>query len=323
MTTTDKGKNEIDLLDLFTLIYKGVKELFQSFIKWILYLIIFCVKKALYITGFIVIGGIVGYAYHSFSTPTFKSGMVVQPNGIPSTELIDYMNDLTAISQSLNKNTLSTALNIPDSSAQKVKSIEAFPYIDVNGDEIGDYIDFNRAYSADDTTMHIVHNRCYISFELIDNYPKEYLQEGVLFYILKNEYMNKLNTIQKNELKEQIQQTINEIAILDSLQNKEYFEDEKKDALPTVKEGTVIYAEKDKKLYYQHKFGLTDRKQELEKEYDLIQGPITVIKNISEVAIEQNTKSSIMIKFGIWFGVIGTIALLCHRFKLNFIKYVS
>lgn len=301
---------EIDLLELFRLMGNGIKNAFLAVIKAILFLVVFGFRKAHWISIFVIIGVLLGLAFHSFTKSAYSSGMIIQPNGILSTDLIDYLNDLTDICKSHDHLALAHALEITDSSAQKIKTVEAYPYIDVNMDGVGDYIDFENEYNPKDTTQQIIRNRCYLRIQLYESQPKEYLQKGILNYVKKNEYMVQLNQIRKNELYEQIEQTEKEIAKLDSLQNKEYFKEDNSQAVPISTGGYIVYTEKDKKMYYRDKLALIKNKQNLEKEYELIQGPITVIKNMSELAVEENPKLEIIVKFGFWFGIFGFLVLL-------------
>lgn len=315
MSEQKKEVKEIDLLELFNVIGRGIKNFILHILKAILFLINFGLRKAHIIGIAVVLGAALGYATHLFTKPYYSSGMIIQPNGIRATDLIEYFDDLTSICESGNIDALALAMEISDSAASKIKNIQAYPYIDLNRDGIGDYIDFNGDFNVQDTTQSIIQNRVYLNVEVYESQPKEYLQEGLLNYVNKNEYMIQLNQIRKNELFEQIQQTESEILKLDSLQNKEYFIDDNSKAVPVGTGGYIVYTEKDKKLYYHDKLRLIQSKQDLEKEYELIQGPITIIKNMSELAIEKNPKSTRMIMFGLWFGVIGYFVLLFIKYR--------
>lgn len=323
MAEDKQSPKEIDLLELFSLIGKGIKNGLTNALRAILFLIVFGIKKAHFLVLFAISGGLIGLSLHSLSDSYYTSGMVIKPNGIQSTELIEYLNDLTGICETGNNEALASALSIDDSLALKIKSIEAFPYVDVNLDGIGDFIDFDNVYNPKDTTQQILRNRLYLQVSLFESQPKEYLQNGIENYILKNEYMVQLNNIRKTELREQIAQTEIEIIKLDSLQNQEYFNENNSQPVPVQSGGYILYTEKDKRLYYQNKLGLIKSKQTLQKEYELIQGPITIIKNMSELAKEANPRGIMIIKFGFWFGVIGYFSLLIFNYKNYFITEIE
>ena len=315
---SDKNEvKEIDLLELFQSIGKGIKSISIWILKSIVFLIAFGLKKAHWVAIFVVVGLLLGLGYHSVSKSYYSSGMVVSTNGITSLDLIDHINDLTTICKSGNSNALSISLGISDSSAKKIKKIEAYPYIDVNKDGIGDIIDFEGSYKANDTNQIIIKDRCYLHVELFENQPKEYLQKGLLNYINRNEYLVQLNQIRKNELWEQITETEKEIAKLDSLQNIEYFSENASSPVPVGTGGYIVYTEKDKKMYYNDKLSLIKNKQDLEKQFELNQGPITIVKNMSELAVEENPRFVVMVKFGFWTGLFCYFLLLILVYRKN------
>ncbi len=64
------------------------------------------------------------------------------------------------------------------------------------------------------------------------------LKKDLFNYIRKNPYIQKLNQIRKEELKELIGQTKHEISKLDSLQDEEYFRDKDQ---PAIKGKSAFY----------------------------------------------------------------------------------
>ena len=319
----DKKPKEIDLLELFQIAGKGVVNFLIWIARIIIFVITFGIKKAHWLVLFAFIGIGVGWWYHSISKSYFSSGMIIETHGIASGDLIDYMNDLSTICYSRNVESLASALDISESSAGKIKMIEAYPYIDVNRDGKGDFVDFNNVYNPKDTNQSIIQNRCYLQMELFDNQPKEYLQKGLMNYVVKNPYLVQLNQIRKLALLEQITETEKEIHKLDSLQNIEYFSESANRVIPVSTGGNIVYTEKEKRMYFEDKLSLILNKQYLEKEYKFVQEPITIVKNLSELAKEENPKSRVMFRFGILFGLVGYAILLFISYYNLIIKTIN
>jgi hypothetical protein len=77
----------------------------------------------------------------------------------------------------------------------------------------------------------------------------------------------------------------------------------------------MFISEKDKQMYYKDKIILLNQKQEYIKELELATTPLTIIKDFTPLAIEENPKGKYILWFGFWFGVGGylTIIILANR----------
>jgi hypothetical protein len=314
MSDNKKEVKEINLLELFSVIGKGIKNGFLNILKVILFLVIFCVKRIHFILLFIVFGGIIGWLFFINTQLYYSSDLIAQPNGISSTEMVDYISDLTKLCKRGNTKGLAFLLQLPDSTTKKIKSIDVFHYIDLNRDNIGDFIDFFRKFDAKDTSRRIISNRFYLQVEVFDNKSFRDVKNGIFNYISNNPYLVKLNELRKKELIELIGQTKTEIGKLDSLQNVDYFMNNNR--LESSSDNKLMFlSEKDKRMYYHDKLSLIQRKQSYEKELDLATAPITIIKDFTHLAVEENPRGEYVIKFGFWFGVVGYLILLAFLYK--------
>jgi hypothetical protein len=318
MSEKNQEVKEIDLLELFSLIGKGIKNAFLGLIKAILFVIVFGVKRAHYLLLFAAIGGGIGWIVYSGSQRFYSSELIAQPNGINVSDMVNYINDLNKFCEKNNKPALSYALNLPDTVGKKIKNIEAYFYIDLNGDDQGDIIDFNHSFNAKDSTQKIDDKRFYLKVEVFDNQLFNNVRDGIFYYISANPYLIKLNELRKKELNELISQTEKEILKLDSLQNVDYFKSNSK--LSSTNDNRLMFlSEKDKPMYYIDKISLINQKQRYSKELDLATTPITVIKDFTQLSKEENPIGKYIILFGFWFGVGGYLLILIMAY-LNKIK---
>jgi hypothetical protein len=105
-----------------------------------------------------------------------------------------------------------------------------------------------------------------------------------------------------------------EILKLDSLQNVDYFKTNS--SFTSSNDNRLMFiSEKDKQMYYKDKIILIAQKQEYIKELELATTPLTIIKDFTPLAIEENPKGKYIIWFGFWFGVGGYIFFLVKKNK--------
>jgi len=310
---------EIDLLELFALIGKGIKNGVINILKAVLYLIIFGIKRAHWLILIVIIGGAIGYFFFSTTQRYYSSDLIAQPNGITAVDMVEYINDLNRFTKKSNSPALANALDLSDSLAKQIKNIEAFHYLDVNRDEMGDIVDFTHSYDPKDTNTVIDNNRIYVQVEVFNNTAFGSVKNGLFSYVAKNPYLIQLNNIRISELKELVLLTEIEINKLDSLQNVDYFKNQSR--LEQSKDSKVMFlSEKDKQLFYRDKMYLTTRKQEYIKELEMATAPLTIIKDFTPLTMEENPRRQYIIKFGFWFGVIGYFAFLILNFKSLFLR---
>jgi hypothetical protein len=308
-----QSPQEIDLLQLFQKMGEGIKNFFVWLFRGMLFLIIFGIRKIHFILLFAVAGALIGYVLFSNTQRYYSSYMVAQPNGISSADMINYINDLHDLCKKKNSQALAYDLQMADTTARKIKDIQAFFIIDINKDGVGDYVDFKNAFSPRDTTMARLEDRIHVTVEVYDNTAFENVKRGLYRYMNKNPYLIKLNEIRKNELQELIAQTQHEIQKLDSLQNTDYFQSNTRASQNSSQ--LMILAEKEPTMYYRDKLSLTIRKQEYQKELELATDAFAVIKDFTNLAMAENPKSKYMTRYGVIFGILGFILLLLGVYR--------
>lgn len=312
---------EIDLLELFRLIGKGIKNFFLGILKALLFLFVFGIKRAHWVALFIVGGALTGWLYFSSTERYYSSELIAQPNGINAVEMVEYINDLNKHCTKGNTEALALTLQQPDSIAKKIKNIEAFYYLDVNGDEQGDFADFKHTYNPADTSQRIDNKRILVQVQVYDNNIFDKVRKGIFNYIASNPYLTKLNEIRVQELQELIAYIESEVQKLDSLQNVDYFKTDSR--YSTSNDNRLMFlSEKDKQMYYKDKMSLISRKQSYSKELELATKPLTIIKDFTPLAIEENPKGKYIIMFGFWFGVGGYFLLFILKFKQKISEFL-
>ncbi len=306
--TSNQPASEIDLLELFQKIGNGIKNLFLGLIKGILFLIVFGVKKLHFLVLFAIAGGIIGLVLYNSTRRYYSSYMIAQANGITSADMINYINDLHELCIKSNTQALAFDLQMPDSTARKIKDIQAFFIIDANKDDIGDFVDFKNNFNLKDTTQQRLPDRLHLTVEVYENTVFEKVKNGLFRYMSKNPYIIKLNEIRKQELRELIAQSEYEITKLDSLQNTDYFN--KGQDIPIQGSQMIFLAEKEPTMYYRDKLSLMNHKQEYQKELELATDAFTVIKDFTSLAVAENPRGKYIIRYGVISVLLGYCLLL-------------
>ncbi len=315
-------QNEIDLLDLFSSLWKGILRFFKIIIDTFLFLFVFGIRRIHWMVLSVIIGFGIGYLRYSQTPRYYSSEMIVQPNGFNSIEMGQYINDIHKMCEQNNIAGIVEALQISEHSAELIQGIEAFFFIDVNRDGLGDHVDYEGKYNPADTTETIIKSRLLIRAQVLNNTSFTEVKEGLIRYIDNNPYLIKVNDLRKRELEARIQQSEKEISKLDSLQDFEYYKSLEDSKLN--RQGQIVFMnEKITQLYYRDKESLLSKRLGYQKALELATEPITIIKDFTSLQVEENPMTDYLIKFGFITCILGYILLLYLAHRIIIINYLS
>lgn len=316
-------QSEIDIIKLFRTIFKGIGNFFLALFNFFLFLFVFGIRRFHWVLVGVIVGGLAGYILYVNTERFYVSEMVAQPNGFTSLDMIDYINDIHVMCKTRNTTGLTNSLGIDLETAEQIKNIDAYHYIDVNKDGYGDVVDYKRNYNPLNTNKQIIMSRVLIRAEVFDPIAFDRIETGILKYIDNNNYLITVNSLRKEELRSLIKQADQEIVKLDSLQNYEYYmkADERRD--PS-REGQLVFMnEKPTQLYYQDKVSLLLRKLDYQKSLELATNPITIIKEFPQLDIEENPVSKYLIIAAFFGGFTGYLLLILLYFRKRILDYIS
>lgn len=308
------SSDEIDLIELFNRMGNSIKKFFINIFKYffnaIFIVIKFLYKNAIKIGVFTIIGFITGALFYFLSDKQYSSDMVASSNSLRNDEMINYINNLDGLCKARNYLELGNFLKIDQISASKIKSIRAFWGFDRNRDGLADYIDYNGNYdiSARDTIQKRLWDRFYLKASVTDEtiFPK--LKDGVYNYIITNPYVLEMNQTRLKQQTEMIEHVNIEIKKLDSLEKYEYFNQNR--VVPQVGANqTILFTEKDRKLYHKEIFELYNQRNELETKITVKKDPITVIQDFTPLSKVENTLFSYILKYGIVGFIVGILTM--------------
>jgi len=322
-TGKTQATDEVDLIELFNRMGRGIKKGIVWLFRQVEHLLILLVKKSLWIISFGIGGLIVAIIFYYISPRYYSSQMTAISNSVPNNYIISSVNLLHDVFEEKNYLMASRYLNIPLDKVEQIKSIIACYGIDVNRDNIVDYIDYKNSfkYNPKDSLVKRLTNYFFVSLEVYNEEIFPAAREGIKNYIYKNDYVIKNNEerIRRNE---EIIKSINiEIKKLDSLQRIEYFE------VPRIQKASsgqmVFLNEKEIRLYHDQLLSLQKDKIQLEKENKINNEPITIVQDFTPLSKAENPYSKYGVKWGLVFAVIGFFASLVWQFRTKIVDFIK
>mgnify|MGYP003293591047 CR=1 FL=1 len=268
LQNTNNNEREIDLIDLMGRFFNWFGNICKTVFLGILY---FLVRNRYWYLAAIVVVIILTSVKSRYAVKYYDCTLVVQTKSVKSSEIINFINNWN-YRQSLPKNLLSA-----------VKSINGTYMLDYNKDGVGDEVEKWTGKVVTDTA--IINKRLVDIFcvnaqiFIADNDTiLDAIRDALLNYLGNDQWVIDQNKKRQNEGKLLLGRIDKEIAMLDSLEQNEYFESNDKYKFDK-NGGLMMISEKEKKLYHNDLIGLVYQKNSIERNY--YSEPFKVIQNFS------------------------------------------
>ena len=262
--TTNNDEREIDLIAVLGKIFRGIGNAIMAIIKAIRYVIVWALlfvyrTYKFYLIALIFVVGL--FIYKQYQPKVYVSNMRLKSICVNASYAINLINEW-------NYN-----LYLPEHYRDNVKSVQASYMIDYNGDGSPDAVEEYDSKIMKDTTAFYAKKRMttFLSVQAKvcieeDSTILEGLSKALLDYISNDSWISGQNEIYQKQYGTTIDRLRREINVLDSLQTKEYFSNEKKSGLERGSDGGyLMVAEKDQRLYHNDLLALLQKEQNLER----------------------------------------------------------
>jgi len=280
--------DEIDLLQLFRNFEDFIVKIFKGLCSIILWVIIFFIKKWIYLLIALIFGFGISYVYTKMQQDLYSSDLVLKSNAVENQKMISYINRLKNLASKANYPVLANLLDISGEDAEKINGIQAYWFIDKNKDDIVDGSDLDNRFLAD-TNVNKVDWKFGIRAVVTDPTVFNKITSGIVYYVSSNDYFNRMNEVRINDLKEIVEQTGKEVEKLDSLQKKEYF---KLEDIARLREGQLVFTnDPEIKLFHRELLRLVIDKQESLTDLTIHSEIITLLEDF---VITQKPTNNIM-----------------------------
>ena len=312
-----RSNDEIDLLELFSKMGKGIKRFFLNIWNIFLKVTVFLIRKSPYLIAFIILGFLVALLIFKTSDRFYSSDMILRSNSISNADMIAHINKLHFYGEEDNKQALAQSLNLDSAEVENIVDIEAFWIIDENRDGIPDLVDDRNKYDQDTSVTHMS-SRFDVRVKTLQPQSLDKVKGGILHHINTNPFFEKINNIRLRQLRERIAKTGTELSELDSLQNYKYFEERQKGKYS---DGQIVFMnEPETKLFHGPVFDLYGRKQSLDRELDIYSEIVTVLDDFTPPAQPENSYLHIAKTWVIRFFVLGLIFVVVLSFRKELIS---
>ena len=332
---TDKSHNEIDLFEFGLRIWEAFKKFMVSIKDLIVYLIIhtkdfivsiiiFLLRKSLWIASFAIIGIMIGFIVFSVQRPSYLFTSEVETGGIDNSVVIEHVNRLEQlIGDTL---LLSKHLNLTIEQAKEIRSIKACYGIDQNGDGKPDYIDITGdKFRHKDTSQTRVPSFVHFRLSLYDKDVLPAVRNSLYQYIQKNTYIQNLYKIdreQKKALIDELDKEILGLGKIDSVQLARMYRKFDSNA----EKGQMFILnnnEAEIKLFYNDVLKLFNRKQEMQRHVDLIHEPVVIIHDFIPTALKERPLRWYFIRCGGMMAVLGIVCAVIWQYRRSIWKLLK
>lgn len=285
--SSDNKSDEIDLLDLFARMGKGVGKGIRAIGRGILYSIFFLIRKWIWLGLSLAIGIGVSYFIKFNSERQYSSDITFSSNAVPNADMIAYVNKLHTFCRERNLGELARALSIDSSKIKYVLDIQAFWVIDLGNDEIPDYVDFKNRHNVQDTVNVRMQDRFVVRVRTSVPQEMTSIRDGIVSFVEKNSFFiqqNELRLAQNEIIRSRLDYEINQ---LDSLQKVKYFEEARR--LMPKEGGQMIFLQEQRtQLLHDDIINLFARRQYIERELTLFAAPLTLLSDYTPPARPDN-----------------------------------
>jgi len=305
-----KPNDEIDIFEFSVRIWKAFKNFLIGIGNLIVSIIVFLIRKALWIVSFALFGMILGYVFYSVSKPYYISSLEGNTGGVDNSVVIDHIKKLNQV---INKpSLLANHLSMSIEQAKEIRNIKAYYGIDINRDGRSDYVDFDEKYNPRDTMQRRVPSFVHIRVSLYDESILPELRKALFRYVNNNTYIQNLHRIDREQNEALVKELAKEISKIDTLQRVRI----RKESASDRRETTFHFNnEPEIKLFYQDILTLHNQKQTIEKSLELYKEPIVVVQDFSSLEQEERPLLKYIIVLGGLMAVLGIFCALCWQYR--------
>lgn len=310
---TSKNNNvrddEIDLLDLFRRMGRGLKRFGIALSRAFLISFVFITRRWLPLGLSIILGIVASVLLVKTSHSYYTSDLVLKINIKPTDEVITYINRLHTFCLDANKSHLSEAISLRSGQTDNIMDIQAFWIIDNGNDKIPDYVDYEGNHNVYDTTNVRMEDRLDIRVRIMQPQELSNVRDGIVKFISNFSLFQQRNNLRLNQNNEMLARLNYDIVQLDSLQKFKYFE-ETKNMVPKTGNQMVFLQEQKTQLVYKDIYDLYKKKQELELDCNLYKDISTVLSDFTIPSARDNSGSFYAKKLVPLFFIITLLLLI-------------
>jgi len=311
---TVKPNDEIDIFEFCFRIWVAFKKFLIGIRDLIISIIIFLIRKSLWIFSFGLAGVLIGILLYSISRPFYSSSLEGTTGGIYDIDEQRYIGgvDNSAVIDHINKldkavsrpPILANYLGMSIDQAKDIRSIKAFYGIDVDKDMKPDFVDFKDKYNPKDTTQFRVPSFVHIRVSVYDENIFPEVRRGLFRYINSNSYIKDLYEIDRKQKQEMITELEKEIKKVEEFQHARIRKESSMDQGSFV----VLGNEPEPKLFYDDVLLLRRRIQVLKRNIEISDEIIVIVQDFTPLQQEERPVLTYILVVG---GLMAVLSIFC------------
>ena len=251
----EKKQNEINLLDLLSMLFAWISKAFHGLLVYMGKLSRLIYRRKWYVTITVVAGVAVGLYLSRPTARIYKAEGTALILGADAQTVRQVFRQLENSDPRNPYTSLSGKLNLPDSVANNIAELAAFYMIDFMRDSVADKVDFMDSHSLSDTMNVRMRDRVYIRLKTKNISQVKVVENAMLDFLNNNTVIQSQFNAKINDLKNQIRICDSELQRIDSLANIYYF-NEKNNAQLSFEKNSLIMGEQRKQLFYYDLMGI-------------------------------------------------------------------
>ncbi len=291
---TSNNKNvrddEIDLLDLFRRMGRGLQRWGNALSKAFLISFVFIIRKWLPLGLSIILGIVISILLLKNSDSYYTSDLVLKINIEPTDEVLTHVNRLHTFCLDENKVHLIESISLTSAQTDNILDIQAFWIIDNGNDGVPDFVDYDDSHNVYDTINVRMGDRLDIRVRIMQPQELSNVRDGIIKFINNCSLFQQRNNLRLSQNNEMLARLNYDIIQLDSLQKFKYFE-ESRSLVPRTGNQMIFLQEQKTQLLYQDIYNLYKRKQTLELESNLYKDIATLLSDFTIPSARDNSGS--------------------------------
>ena len=307
---TGNHNDEIDIFEFCSRMWAAFKNFLINIKDLIVSIIIFLIRKSLWIITFALFGMILGYVFYNLSKKGYISSIEGETGGIDNTVVIDHINKLDQLKGK--PSLLANYLGMGIEQVKAINYIKACYGIDINRNGKWDYVDYKKTYNPKDTTQRRVPSFVHIRISVNDESILPALRKCLLQYINNNAYIQVLYKIDREQKLALIDELDKEIKKIAELQEARIRKEASNVELGQL---TLQLNEPETKLFYTDILSLYNQKQSIKKNLEISDEIITVVQDLTPLDQEERSVLKYIAILGGAMAVLGIFCALCWQYR--------
>ncbi|MFH0841798.1 MAG: hypothetical protein V1903_04170 [Bacteroidota bacterium] len=310
--------DEIDLLDLFRRMGRGIAKFSKAIGRGTLISIVFLFRHWLPLGLSLVLSVGASYLLKYISEPFYESELTLRPNSISNSDIILQIKKVQNYLLEDNIPAVSNSLLLPQDEAKNLIGMVACFYIDIGPDGIPDYIDYDNSVDVRDTTRRRMSDRIliYVRTRAPEELPD--IRNGIINYITSDSLYQLRNIVRLRHYRELLARYDYDIEQLDSLQKVKYYE-ETKNMQPQTGGQMIFLQEQKTQLVYPEILSLFNNRQNIDRELQLNDDIVTILSDFSIPLVRSNGGLYYALRIipGIVCGTLLILIIIANKRKIK------